>query len=583
MNEAVEQPKSTLCRAKWPIIAAAAIAALLAAAYSLPRVSELAACSEITYLFLMLLGAGVCIWNAVQGARTRGFWSLLGVAFLLWALGQSIWLYHVLAPDGQRVNLARDTLPLILRTVVILAALSVRPDQRHSGHLRHRTAMDLLLLLMLWVFAYAYVQFPHRYTRTELHIYTWLFAVENMVLVAALAVLAFRATRPWTVLYGNLFGASLLYLVHRLVLAMAARTGGSPPSLRPVSLLSMAALCWYVWATFLGRRLRSSLESELRPEPTASNPLLLFSRVMVLAVPLAGLWELYRPSEPPETRVFRLLVVLSTTVLLVIIALINEYIQREALSLGLSRAVAYNTQLGRERIDLGGRLITSQEEERTRIGRELHDDLNQRLGFLAFGLSQCAGSAQEPEMRNRIQHLWEAANGISKDVHRISHELHPSALEHLGLAAAARALVAQFSRQREMKIEMSGDVPEQLSPEVALCLFRVLQECLTNAAKHAQADRVQVSFATSASGLRLSVKDDGVGFDPDDHGTYSGIGLVSMNERLRLVGGTLELQSAPFRGTTILAIVPDYRPAIAPARPDRATPEDRIARSRSQP
>ena len=209
--------------------------------------------------------------------------------------------------------------------------------------------------------------------------------------------------------------------------------------------------------------------------------------------------------------------------------------------------------------ELSGRLIAAHEEERTRIARELHDDFSQRLALQGIGLAQLWRKLAEPEAegRARIQELLERNQEIASDMHSLSHQLHSSKLEHVGLAPALAALCEEFSSKFQIEVEfgelgVSSDIPKN----VALCLFRIAQESLGNVVKHSHAKQAQVELYSTHNEIRLRVVDAGEGFDPDGFRTNAGIGLVSIRERLRLVGGKLSVRSAPMRGTEILAQVP---------------------------
>jgi signal transduction histidine kinase len=317
----------------------------------------------------------------------------------------------------------------------------------------------------------------------------------------------------------------------------------------------MAAMCWFVWVTLLGRRLAPRLEQTLQPDTGYTKRYVSFLAMLgVVAMPAVGLWELVRTGEPAEVRVFRLLIVLGSVFLLALFGL-REYIEYHNLAADLSSAVSQRTQLEEERLKLSGRLIHAQEEERSRIARDLHDDLNQRLGLLAFGLTAISRRLPKEEA-NHVQELWEQATSLSKDVHRLSHELHPSALEHLGLGGAARALCDEVSKQKKVNVEFSEkNIPVQLPAETSLCLFRILQESLNNVCKHSHASVASVKLRRVRDGIRLTVQDDGIGFDPRDEHNRAGLGLLSMNERLRLLGGRIAIDSVPSKGTTVKAWV----------------------------
>jgi PAS domain S-box-containing protein len=209
--------------------------------------------------------------------------------------------------------------------------------------------------------------------------------------------------------------------------------------------------------------------------------------------------------------------------------------------------------------DLSGRLITAQEEERTRIARELHDDFSQRLALLGIGLGRLWKKRPESEEDERILvgELWSRTKEICSDVHRLSHQLHSSKLDHVGLGGALMGLCEEISEKQGIEIEFTEcGVPSEIPKDVALCLFRVAQESLNNVVKHSQARKARAELYVSANEVRLRILDGGVGFDPDFRSAAAGIGLVGMHERLRLVGGRLSVQSSPLRGTEILAEIP---------------------------
>ena len=205
------------------------------------------------------------------------------------------------------------------------------------------------------------------------------------------------------------------------------------------------------------------------------------------------------------------------------------------------------------------RLIETQEAERARIARDLHDDIGQRLAVCAIALERLKRAAEDPqdgryECVDEIQtHLFE----VSSSLHTLSHELHPAKLELLGLVAAMRACCRDLSERHQVDITFIHDgVPQPLAPEISLCLFRVLQEALQNALKHSGVGQVQVQLRGTAGAIDLVVRDRGVGFDLALAVRGSGLGLTSMRERLKLVQGELSIDSQFKRGTTIHARVP---------------------------
>jgi len=208
---------------------------------------------------------------------------------------------------------------------------------------------------------------------------------------------------------------------------------------------------------------------------------------------------------------------------------------------------------------LTGRLITAQEEERARIARELHDDFSQRLALLGIGLGQLWKklSPNEVEQRENVQEMLRGTKEMSSDLHSLSHQLHSSKLEHVGLVPALHGLCKEISEKYKIEVHFSEsegavDVPK----DVALCMFRVAQESLVNIVKHSGAREAQVQLSANAIGISLRISDHGRGFDPAMKTPAAGIGLIGMSERLRLVGGRLLVKSETGRGTEILAEAP---------------------------
>jgi PAS domain S-box-containing protein len=208
--------------------------------------------------------------------------------------------------------------------------------------------------------------------------------------------------------------------------------------------------------------------------------------------------------------------------------------------------------------NLSRRLIEAQEQERARIARELHDDIGQRLALLAVELQQLREhSPKSSDIPGSIDELWKQTSGIAADIQSLSHELHSSKLEYLGIVPAMRGFCQEFGAQQKVEIAFtSRDLPSPLSPDVSLCLFRVLQEALHNSARHSGVQRFEVQLWGSSDEIHLTVKDSGAGFDTEVAKTRRGLGLISMEERLRLVNGTFSIESQTQRGTTIHARVP---------------------------
>jgi signal transduction histidine kinase len=205
------------------------------------------------------------------------------------------------------------------------------------------------------------------------------------------------------------------------------------------------------------------------------------------------------------------------------------------------------------------RLIEAHEEERTWIARELHDDINQRIALLAVNLEGLKRDhpALDGQMSRRIKEVQEHVSDLGSDIQALSHRLHSSKLEYLGLGVAAEGFCKELSAGQNVEIAFQSEgVPINLPPEVSLCIFRVLQEALRNAVKYSAARRFEVFLAGAVNEIELTVHDSGVGFDPEKAIGGHGLGLTSMKERLRIVGGDLSIDSTPQRGTTIHARVP---------------------------
>ncbi|MGH9461760.1 MAG: sensor histidine kinase, partial [Vicinamibacteria bacterium] len=199
--------------------------------------------------------------------------------------------------------------------------------------------------------------------------------------------------------------------------------------------------------------------------------------------------------------------------------------------------------------ELAGRLLTAHEDERRRLARELHDDLSQRLARLAIDAAcverSLSASAEEGSARAMRDDLVR----LSEDVHALSYQLHPSVLDDLGLKEALKVECELFSRRESIAAEVASfESPSELPPDVAVCLFRVAQEALRNVARHSRASKVSLVVARANGAVRMTVTDDGVGFDPARRRMRRSLGHAGMRERAALVHGTMEVESEPGRG-----------------------------------
>jgi PAS domain S-box-containing protein len=204
--------------------------------------------------------------------------------------------------------------------------------------------------------------------------------------------------------------------------------------------------------------------------------------------------------------------------------------------------------------DMTRKLIAAQEQERARIARELHDDINQRLAMLGIELERLQDNPSA--VWSRVQELRKQTTELSNDVQGLSHDLHSSQLEYLGVVAGMKSWCKEFGKRQGMQIDCRQDVRSSLPQEIGLCLFRVLQEALHNAAKHSGVKRIEVQLHEESDEIHLTIRDLGKGFDVEAAKKGRGLGLTSMQERVRLVNGTIEIQSQPMGGTTIHVRVP---------------------------
>ncbi len=205
---------------------------------------------------------------------------------------------------------------------------------------------------------------------------------------------------------------------------------------------------------------------------------------------------------------------------------------------------------------LSGRLIEAEDEERKRIAREIHDDYNQRVAMLAVDLEQLAENVADPssEINQRVHELFDRVSELGADLHSLSHRLHSSTLESLGLLVGLEAFCREFAEQQGVQVEfVHENVPRGIPADAGLCMFRITQEALRNIKRHSGANRAEVRLEQMDGRLHLSVSDHGRGFQSP---AERGIGIHSMEERLRLLGGKLEIQSRPMEGTRIDAWLP---------------------------
>jgi signal transduction histidine kinase/ABC-type uncharacterized transport system substrate-binding protein len=209
--------------------------------------------------------------------------------------------------------------------------------------------------------------------------------------------------------------------------------------------------------------------------------------------------------------------------------------------------------------DLAGRLISARESERTRIARDLHDDIGQRVASLSIALSRIQRQIPDASnsARQSLSDLEQHSTQLSADLRHLSHELHPGALEHLGLLEALRERCDDFSQESGVSVRL--DVSEawrDVSDALALCLYRIAQEALRNVATHAKAQNVTISLEQLNGHVTMHVTDDGCGFDSTAKSRRLGLGLVSLNERVHMLGGALDVTAALGAGTRVAVKLP---------------------------
>jgi len=279
-------------------------------------------------------------------------------------------------------------------------------------------------------------------------------------------------------------------------------------------------------------------------------------------------WKIDPSRLPPDARIeyrepsvwerYRLYIVGAVTALLAQAALIAGLtIQRARRKKAEQQArqseAALHTSYDRIR-NLGWRLLKAQEEERSRIARELHDDISQQLAVLTIELKLLRRAAHGNDESAAAEAL-KRAEEIGTSVHDLSHRLHPARLRVLGLVEALEGLKRELSQPGVTITFTHESVPTPLPPELTLSLYRIVQEGLQNALKHGKARNVSVDLTGVSDGIALTIVDDGVGFDVD-HAWGSGLGLTSVNERVEAMGGKFELRSSPGAGARLEVRVP---------------------------
>jgi PAS domain S-box-containing protein len=231
----------------------------------------------------------------------------------------------------------------------------------------------------------------------------------------------------------------------------------------------------------------------------------------------------------------------------------------EPCALVIAEDITTRCQAEQVLMNVAQRMINAQEAERTRVARELHDNVGQSLALFSMELERTRLLLPDlsPASEARLVRLSGKLKDLGREVGNLSHQLHSSELELLGLAVAVKALCREFSEQYQIQAHSKcSGIPDSLSPDLSLCLFRVMQEALHNAAKHSRATEIVVEVRGTSNSLSLFISDNGVGFDPNASKARVGLGMISMRERIHLIGGKFTITSKPGSGTRIEANIP---------------------------
>ena len=241
------------------------------------------------------------------------------------------------------------------------------------------------------------------------------------------------------------------------------------------------------------------------------------------------------------------------------LTIVRDVTDRQTASQALKDSQAKLNQSHTQVRSLLGRLIDVQESERRRISRELHDDLSQKIATLSVGISRLKRRLPltDAQLIAELDGLRENTNRLTNEIRRLSHQLHPAVLEHLGLVTALESYIGNFKDEEQIDVRLNADLGDERVPfQTSICIYRVAVEALRNVSRHSGAASASISLKKVAGSLELRVSDSGKGFDVETFRKDGGLGLVSIEERLRLLHGTCEIHSSPQKGTTLVARVP---------------------------
>jgi signal transduction histidine kinase len=657
----------------WPKIVAVLLVTQAALAFIFGNGTALNGYYEFNYLGLLVLASGLSVLNALRSQQAiRLFWSFLAVAMGLWALLPIFALYQLLL--HQWANPLLDMTPGFLHIVLIIAAVAARPHLKLPTEKPYRATLSFLILIFFAIFTYVYVLAPYAYDQHQSAMilrYEILYFTANCLLLSLLAFGVFRSQSPWKSIYEHLLGASTVYALGSLMANLAWASGHNHFG-GLTGLPFTASISWFVWIALLGQETAVDLERSARRDALDTRRVSALAMIAVLAIPLIGLLDLFRPGELDQTRVVRLVLVQVAIVMLglvifsrailanrdlassIVLAndrlrlaveagkmyayewnvasdkivrsaqcgrildwmeqpttdtresmLANLYPQDRQLfeaavailnpsnpnfqisyrilspcgsviwledtghalfddrgkmlgTLGMIRDVTERKRMEEALEKVSGQLIAAQEKERSRLARELHDDICQRLAMLSTKIEKAGNrwGRGQSSVADQLKQIWRECSNLAGDVQALSHELHPSILDNLGLATALKCFCRDVSEQHGVLVEFaSRNIPNFLPSEISLSLYRVVQEAIHNAIKYSGQKHFGVNLQANDSEMELEVSDQGVGFDAAS-AKNGGLGLVSMAERIHQVHGTFSIDSQPNVGTRIRARVP---------------------------
>jgi signal transduction histidine kinase len=317
----------------WPALLVVPLLVQAAISLALPRGGPLIAYSKMVYGLALVVAAGAFTLNAVRSRKSiRMFWSFLAAAFGVWSINPCVWIYDVLLLGSNRPAYLPANVPLILRTVLMIAAVASRPHLELSRRRGYRATLNFLLLLFFWVFAYALLLVQQLLTTGDTPSYLRvdaLYAGQNFFFLAVLGVLIPRARPPWRLIYWYLLGAATLYVLTSLAANLTFVFRGYRPNCADLAFTTAA--CWFVWIALQGRKLAVQLEQSVQPDTSDYKYTPLLGMLSVMAIPTIGLWELFRTDEPYRIHELRLFIVLVAVLVLGFVVFIQEYLANREL------------------------------------------------------------------------------------------------------------------------------------------------------------------------------------------------------------------------------------------------------------